>query len=486
MTVSFKTIVLILTLIMTISAVQLIRLSFFPQRVSYQLSIEQQRQDIQQLLNVINQKSAFTMLDPARKNAFTQQGQLLLAATTQTSNAAIFQIKLQHWLTTLNDPAANITLPPSMLQHSPLLVLPTRLQHNNQNWIASQVSGQLINEDYPLLTHINGLPMQRWVIAAQRYIPDSLKLSVTEQSQWLQHINRLQLDIGLASSTYVTLTLANREAHTIQYELDLVNPGQLTAINKMANMPPFIIRYPAEHNLKQTVMRQLAAADDSTADLYIDIRELKVSDTALSAWLYERFAVPHSPYNNTVGLIKYRRYPNSNAKQFAKYHFKPIEQLGFFEQVNLETLGFDSQRADSPDFSRWLTRPLPKSNLNDGVTNRQLYLLIDATCQQECEWLALMASAWPNVTLIGEQSRGSLSPRHRVMLQNSGLEAQFSAALAYSAAGKLISGIGITPAFHIDAVSLNQQNIANVISAKLSPAVKPRQVSSLSAVKRSP
>ncbi|MFT5789313.1 MAG: hypothetical protein ACI8SJ_001429 [Shewanella sp.] len=500
MTVSFKTIVVLFALMMGISAAQLIRLSFFPHTASYQLSPEQQRQDINQLLTEINQKSAFAALDPIRKHTFNQQALLLLSANLQSSNAVDFQIRLQRWISSVNDPAISVDLPSRMKQLSNIKQLPVQLQYDGQHWLAYTAENKPIDEEFPYLTHMDGLPMPRWEKAAQRYIPDSIKLSAKEQSHWLHRINQLRLDIGLVTSNSVVLTFANTEGNSTQRKIDLVSinqqrentqqvmPATITA--QPSSNPQRIVRYPANPRLASPILEQLALSD-SKQDLLLDIRHLSAPDIALTQWLQNHFAPQRSLYNNTIGLIKYKRYPQSTAKIFTTNNFEPLEKLNFFEQVHLETFGFNNHIQDSPSFSHWLVRS--ENNASENNTReinqpnpRKLVLLVDSSCQQECEWLALMASAWPNVQLVGEKTRGSLSPRHYAALKQSGIKVSFSAALAYSAQGKLVSGIGISPSISLNDLALNHENITQLIAAKSSSPAHISSANTLATAKRSP
>ncbi|MCL1049608.1 S41 family peptidase [Shewanella abyssi] len=492
---SFKIIVMLLALMMGISAAQLIRLSFFPHTASYQLSPEQQRQDIRQLLAAINQKSAFAAFDPSRKHAFNQQAQLLLNTNLAATNAAAFQMRLQRWVSSLNDPAITVSLPVRVQLLADVKQLPGQLQYDGRHWLVYTAKNRPFDEDFPYLTHIDGLPMQRWEKAAQLYIPDSIKLSAKEQSHWLRRINRLKLAIGLTISNNIVLTLSNPEGNSIQRKLALVSKNQqrdyihpLTASTQAvqsSSIEQHVIRYPVDNEFAPMILEQLASSNPEQ-DLLLDIRHLATADTALTQWLQSQFAPQYSAYNRAIGLIKYKRYPHATATSFVNQHFEPIERLHFFEQVNLEMLGFNNQIQDSPSFSHWLVRSSNNTSSNDKLNSRKLNLLVDSSCQQECEWLALMASAWPNVQLVGERTRGSPSPRHYITLIQSGIKLSFSAGLTYSAQGKLVSGIGIPPTIRLTNLALSQESIKQLIAAKSGVPTHTSSVNTLSTAKRSP
>lgn len=477
MVVSVRSIFFVFATMMCISAVQLIRISFFPHSPSYQLTSEQQKQDIQQVLSDINQKSAFAALDPGKKHKFNLAAQRLLLANLPHTNSSIFQIRLQAWLSTLNDPAISVTLPQSAPRSNVLTSFQGVLHHDGKHWLAFMPIREQLDEDYPYLTHIDGLPIARWVSAAQQYIPDSLKLSAIEQSRWISHINQLRQDIGLPLSDSAQFTFTNSVGDSIQRTMRLGKPGDskidisysTTPVHKQASLARDTLQYPAYSEPKEMFFKQLEASTNNPIQL--DIRQLTSIDNRLNQWINDNVAPSYTPYNSTIGLIKYKRFPKSTSATFSKQAFFPLEDLPFFEQTQLETVGFNRQFDSTQAFSHWLVRRTDEY-LNAASKKRQLHLLVDSSCQQECEWLALRAASWPNVSLLGEQTRGSLSPRHSLKLKHSGISIKYSAALTYSAQGRLISGIGISPHITLTGVALNQPKIQHLIATESKATIR--------------
>lgn len=466
MALSVKSILFIFATMMLISAVQLIRISFFPHRASYQLTSEQQKQDIQQLLRDINQKSAFAALDPRRKQRFNLVSQRLLLANLPNTNSSIFQIRLQAWLSVLNDPAVSVTLPDSAPRSKVLTSFQGVLHHDGKHWLAFMSKQEQFNQDYPYLTHIDGLPMSRWVSAAQQYIPDSLKLSAIEQSRWISRINQLRQQIGLPLSDSAQFTFTNSAGDSIQRTTKLAYSNENTQQSTiLVNKQPFserqTLRYPADNKFKSHFFKQLEA--NTSNPIKLDIRQLTSIDNRLNQWINDNVAPSYTPYNSTIGLIKYKRFPSSTSATFSKQAFFPLNELSFFEQTQLETVGFNSQFDGTQAFSHWLVRGTEEYS-NAASEKRQLHLLVDSSCQQECEWLALRAANWPNVKVVGEQTRGSLSPRYSVKLKHSGISIKYSAALTYSPQGRLISGVGLSPHIKLSGYALNYLNTTNMIA----------------------
>ncbi|MEZ9820127.1 hypothetical protein AB4238_05835 [Shewanella sp. 10N.286.45.A1] len=468
---SVRSIFFVFATMMCISAVQLIRISFFPHSASYQLTSEQQKQDIQQVLSDINQKSAFAALDPGKKHKFNLAAQRLLLANLPHTNSSVFQIRLQALLSTLNDPAISVTLPQSAPKSNVLTSFQGVLHHDGKHWLAFMSIREHLDEDYPYLTHIDGLPIARWVSAAQQYIPDSLKLSAIEQSRWISRINQLRQDIGLPLSDSAQFTFTNSAGDSIQRTMRLGSSSDsnndvsysATLVHKQASLARDTLQYPAYSAPKEMFFKRLEASTSNP--ILLDIRQLTSIDNRLNQWINDNVAPRYTPYNSTIGLIKYKRFPSSTSATFSKQAFFPLEDLPFFVQTQLETVGFNRQFDATQAFSHWLVRRTEEYS-NAASEKRQLHLLVDSSCQQECEWLTLRAASWPNVSLLGEQTRGSLSPRHSLKLKQSGINIKYSAALTYSAQGKLISGIGISPHIALTGLALNQPKTPHLIATE--------------------
>ncbi|MCL1092523.1 S41 family peptidase [Shewanella kaireitica] len=488
MALSVKSIFFIFATMMLISAVQLIRISFFPHSASYQLTSEQQKQDIRQLLSDINQKSAFAALDPHRKQHFNLVSQRLLLANLPSTNSAIFKIRLQAWLSELNDPAVSVTLPNSAPRSTVLTSFKGVLHHDGKHWLAFMSKEELFDEDYPYLTHIDGLPMNRWVTAAQQYIPDSLKLSSIEQSRWISRINQLRLHIGLSLSDSAQFTFASSEGDSIQRTVKLAHSNDNTQQSallgyKQPSSERQTLIYPANNKFKSHFFKQLES--NTSNPIQLDLRQLTSIDNRLSQWINANVAPSYLPYDSAIGLIKYKRYPSSNAASFSRQAFSSLDELPFFEQTQLETVGFNSQFDNTQDFSQWLVRRTAKYAY---VTSekKQLHLLVDSSCQQECEWLTLRAANWPNVKVIGERTRGSLSPRHSVKLMQSGININYSAALTYSAQGRLISGVGVYPHIKRSGYALNYSNTSDMVATESKVSIRLLSGNKRTSTKRQP
>ncbi|MCL1137628.1 S41 family peptidase [Shewanella pneumatophori] len=516
MTLSFKGTICAFAVLICMSAAQLLYLSISPSGIKTELTKQQYQQDIALFLNAINQYSAFAALKPASLESITRASQKLAKTAPQLSQTIELEHVLQSIISQLNDPGASVTRP---AVNESALLLPLTLRFDGQNWHALSVSGnepseinksEKINEldkanhsaiaqeldlDFPYITHIDGLPLQRWVIASQAYLADSVKLSSAAQVHWLQQISKLRQDIGLPHKTDSIITLSNGDNHiqrTVKLTRAITHPA---AITKQLHSPETrSLESQIAHKLIHlndniapstlNVLTELLAKPiaPNTQPLAIDIRAIKQPQPQLMAWLKMHFGQPKQ--QQTIGVLQYKRHSHSRAEQLPK-HFTALNKLNFFEQTNLINQGFDNQLKQSTALSDFQARLhiAPKKKTKPKISAQtkaatseqvQLSLLIDSDCEQECEWIALAAQKWPNVELVGSTTRGSLSPRYKVTLPHSGIELELSTGIVYGADGQLISGIGIAPAIQLHQFAFEDSNVGAIILAqKLNRSLAP-------------
>ncbi|WP_028766105.1 hypothetical protein [Shewanella fidelis] len=451
MTLSYKGIFNVFLLLICISAMLLSYLSFAPTNVSSQLNYHQYQQDIKQLLQEIDQHSSFAALAPKQQVKINQIAARFLEQSQGFTSQKQLQGQLQHLLSQLNDPAAKVQLP-----HKTVLdTLPVNLHFDGQYWLAFTLEGEFIDADFPFLSHIDGLPISRWLQASEGYLAGSLKQSTIAQAQWLTHLSQLRVEIGLQHSDQALLTLSDGESH-IQRSLALVASAKMPKAQQPNQ--ELILRLPANVNetniatLNQHLSRQRES--DSPNALIIDIRAIKKPQPQLMAWLNKHVNQTDSLRSTTLAVMQYKRFAHARADRIASQYI-PITDLAFFEQTTLKNRGFDNQLNPNKAFSHYLVRRYsPASITPSSITSEQvpLFLHVDSSCEQECEWIALASKHWPQVALIGETTSGNLGPLYKLTLPNSGIQIQFSAGLTYTPDGQLFSGVGLAPE-----IPLNQQ-----------------------------
>ncbi|GIU05835.1 MULTISPECIES: S41 family peptidase [unclassified Shewanella] len=509
MTLSYKSIFGAFTLFICMSAALLSYLSFFPNRVKTNLNHWQYQQDLHTFVEATRQHSAFAAIDPQRLINITASVNRLLQGSRGFHPSEQLQQQLQQLLGQLDDPSA------LALSHNytELERLPIEPIFDGQYWQAVTQQDRLMEPDYPYLSHIDGIPISRWVQASQHYLPAPLKQSRVAQASWLMRIGQLRADIGLKASNKSVLTLTDGET-SVQRPLTLVLHSKLQAreavkqdeLSVSQDKPKLsqsqIVRLASQVDantllmLNQQLSSQQVNDHNGSADLplIIDIRAVKQPQKQLTDWLNTHFSHAlveidadsdsrsngsdgsadsnqantndNPPKQETLAVLQYKRFATARADRIASQYI-PMEQLSFFEQIELNRRGFDNALNQNSPFSDYLIRKRPKlAQAPQTSSQLQAFLRIDASCEQECEWIALASKHWPRVALIGETSRGSLSPLHQFTLPNSGIQIQFSSGLVYNSDGQLISGVGISPAIQLEPQAFRNDNIGELISEK--------------------
>ncbi|GIU45601.1 hypothetical protein TUM4438_19460 [Shewanella sairae] len=475
MILSFRGAIATFAILILVSIAQLAYLSFYPHSYSSQLNREQYQQDIQYFIDAIKQHSAFAVLNPQNLQQLETASQQLAGSANKRHSAAQLEQQLQLIASRLNDPAASVYLPIST--QSSLQELPLTLRFDGQHWHGFTTNTLSISEELPYLTHIDGIPMGRWVKASQAYLADPLKLSPQAQASGLTQIVRLRQDIGLAAKDNVTVTFSNGEvSKQVTLPLTVSTAGDATdlASTLIKNTPPNQALVRLDDQIDETTIARLSlllAARtkqnkiSATMPLALDIRAIKQAQPALMNWLQTHFAAQQG---RTIGVLRYKRYPTSRADHIAK-DYMPLKQLSFFEQTQLTDKGFENHLNQNLALSDYLVRQHNSAQVviqPKASTKPKLTLLVDSSCEQECEWLALASQQWPEVELIGEKTRGSLSPRYQTTLPNSGIRLQFSQGVIYDPNGQLISGIGLAPAMQINQLAFENHRVTELIAAQ--------------------
>lgn len=484
MLLSFRGTISAFTILMFVSIVQLLYLAFYPSTFATQLNRQQYQQDIQFFVDVIKQRSAFAVLSPQDLQRIETESQKLTRSAGKQTSAAALEQQLQQLISKLNDPAASVSLISST---QTAVTLPLALRFDGEHWQAFSNKKKLLAEDLPYLTHIDGIPMNRWVKAAQVYLANPLKQSAQAQTDWLQHITKLRQDIGLAANKKVVLTLSNGEVseqHTLTLAHESSDTGGLqpftasTPSHSIANSEHHLLRF--EDELDSATIKQLShllaqkelySQQESRSPLTLDIRAIKSPQPQLMALLQSHFGQANQ--STSIGLLRYKRFATSRAEHIANQYFS-IAELSFFEQSRLLNHGFNNALNQNSALSDFLVRQHQSSPNSAEISQQKLTLLIDSSCELECEWIALASLNWPNVELIGETTRGSLSPRYYATLPNSGIQLQFSQGIVYSPSGQLISGIGLAPAMQLNHLAFEDEQVVALIAAqKLTRSLAP-------------
>ncbi|EGM70991.1 S41 family peptidase [Shewanella sp. HN-41] len=474
MSFSYRSIVTLFTAIIIASLIKLALFAMPDEAPSPELSAQDIRQDLYALLDQIEQHSAFYALNPPKNTEQLTHMATLIAEQYQdiTPNDR-FAAEVTKLLNTMKDPGSQVSNFEDKSGDLPLNLRPI-----NEQWLALDTKNSPINPDFPFITHIDGLPLNKWVTASQAYLPEPAKESQEMQLPWLKKLNLLREDLGLSLKPYVLITLTNDELQTQQVTLalfpkyqpnhevvttntetsELTASGLLTQFAQLKSEISPKAAYPLETintNTARLRIDDLYAFEQDKAQqqaliqgmeqplLIVDLREAHGFSPKLLSMLshYQDASLDSRPLRQIMGFAHYRRSPEFRNDYLLPLNFKPLEALDF-SLPKLKMLTRHLPEIDESKFSPWYVRTKP--DVLPYGSNR-LALLVSPRCRQECEWIAYRTKAWSRVNLIGEKTSGDFARQYHFTLPNSGLDIRFSSSLTYDAKGLLLSGNGTEP-----------------------------------------
>ncbi|NMH65392.1 S41 family peptidase [Shewanella salipaludis] len=475
----------------------LLRLSLFslPARLPAQ-RIEGQalRQDLYVLLERLTENSAFFALEPQRRQAALNQAAHRLAERYPISiTGDRLAAEITKLLSTLGDPGASVAPFPTGAARLPVTLRPYR-----DRWLALTLAQRPLDPDYPFISHIDGIPLSRWLQASQAYLPTQMQQHAGMQAFWLERLGLLRQDIGLRQRPEVTLTLSNDDQQQRQLILALSRQTLAPEPGLTESEVPGL----TEHGLAASELRQWVSepelqsptrpsqletdmgAEPELARQAMRISITNLDELAINPILQATLAAglqrplllldlrhAHGTHpellqlltgyddgpkaKRPLGFANYRRAPGLRNDYLGPLNFIPLEESS---RQPRQTAATDSLATTQPRpmlmpmpgqqaFSPFYVRPYPSVSSPSGAfpANNRLALLIGPDCRQECEWIAHSAKSWSRVTLIGERTVGDLGRKYYFTLPNSGLRIGVSASLAYTSEGQLLSGVGTLP-----------------------------------------
>lgn len=430
----FREIFYLFLLALLISSLQLLR--FVLQRPLAQgvLTHEQLVLDLKTLQQQVADYSAFIVLHPENLKRLQQRVGQVTVRYPQNIDLNRFNTEVRKLLSLINDPGASVSALPMASG-----ILPIKLQQMQQRWLALDNNNQPIDSKRPFLTHIDGVPIQRWETAAKRML--AAKLPITTQ---LQQLDVLRRELGLQVKPTVTLTLTSDDSNITHLQLpvsDKATSKRSPAISQWQwlgdNTELFrfgdLERLENDRQLQRDFQKALQAGT-----LILDLRQT----TGFSPILLQQLAQGRQyPATQPIGYGRYRRASQLRSDFLAPLGLVPLQYFQLFPAISV-TLAKQQQ----PELSQWFAKPPVVSPASVvPATSQQLVLLIGPGCRYECEWLAYYAKDWRKTLLIGDATLGDMGRKHEFRLPSSDISVSITASLAYDQYGNQLSGKGITP-----------------------------------------
>ncbi|MCL2912703.1 S41 family peptidase [Shewanella corallii] len=399
-----------------------VRLGWFllPDSLPERLSQTQINQELYLVKRWLENESAFYHVLPKAQKAGIDRQLRLTGTRTAGQSLSIYRDSLSLLLATLGDPGVNIAADsPSRFS--------LQLYPENGRWLATR-DGALLDPRYPFVTHIDGLPLTRFLKQASKHLPASLRQEPDVLIPLLAQLQSLRQQLGLDISRPPRLTLVDELADSSRtYWLLEQNDGLSFAkapanrLSHLADNAALLVVADLD-NLSHHMLAQAMKRDA----LILDISGASDGN-------------PETLKPLLAKLAGGRQLPGLTARYrpFGAHKHHQLEQLGLIQTGNSH-----EQNGLSPIFSG-------QFNFEEatGTTNAfsSVVVIVNTDCSRACARLAYLARHLPNVTLAGTRFAGDFSPRTQLRLPYSGITLSASTSLFYDNHGNRISGLAINP-----------------------------------------
>ena len=312
-----------------------------------------------------------------------------------------------------------------------------------------------VSPEHPYLVAIDGVPLERWLQAAGRYVAQGTEQLTRYRSlKALRRVDELRAELGIDPSESVRLTLASEEErrHAVR-ELRLgireVEPATLplAGSRKLAGNIGYL-RIP---DMDERLIPQLVAAMDQfreTCGLIIDVRYNTGGSQAILRTLYGYF-MPADAKPAVINIVAYRLSKNFRPDHLHYRHTFRAEHLDWSDTerkaIKQALDAFEPEWSlPAGEFSGWHFMVLGKSGNPGQYHYREpVVVLCNAQCMSATDNFLSAFADLPGVTLMGESSSGTSGAPRPFRLSESGMTVAVSSAVPFQANGRLFEGNGI-------------------------------------------
>ncbi|MBV7315859.1 S41 family peptidase [Shewanella sp. NIFS-20-20] len=496
----------IYVIFLTIIALCVLRLASFhwpPAPAPEYLSQYQVAKELADIDNALKTHSAFVAIN-TNQHWLTQWQRWqpsLLNLSQDGITVTEYQLRLSQILSQLNDPnlhlSANHQAPTNI--NSPTYH-DYQLSYFNGHYVAKQANGRLLHPKASIVTHIDGLPLRRWLALTRSILPHSQQQDQVKIAQLLSQAHKLRPLLGVNPHQPLRLTLTNSQGEQHHNHIT-TEPVQLGAEQPMQSL--LLSGY---RQLKRWGQPALQGAWFNQAHASEAITAIVPANQALESGLPLRLQAntvpmvwPQQPrfraditastqvldgehwlltlanfaeledhelqhqlrqalqyYPNVIIDIRHGFGRSQALLTLLNQQYGPQQpQLigtsqyrlsGHRDAESLNQLGFvkTSAAASSTMLSPPLARYLPASSRRS-LAQARVILIAGPECIQECEWLLVASRHWSRVHVIGQATQGRTALTKGFALPYSQLTLNLSTSVEFDADEQAISAIGIAP-----------------------------------------
>ena len=325
------------------------------------------------------------------------------------------------------------------------------------NWAGERAAAVKLNRtdfldaSHPYLVAIDGVPLERWLGAASRYVANGSPQYVRRQAlQRLRDIQFFRHELRLPLEPTLTLTLEDEAGKTTEQQVEILEdlPYTPDAFRSQSRIVEGDIGYLRLESMDDDAVKEIHSWMPRFADtrgLIVDVRGNGGGSRNALIKLFPHLMRAESA---VVNVAKYRLAPEFDEDHLEAREMYRATHPGWTDAerrvVRAFAASFEPEWSPpEEDFSAWHYLLISRGNAEPYTA--PVVVLLDAGGFSATDiFLGAMATS-PNVTLLGEASSGGSARSRRVELPNTNLEVSLASMASFRPDGRLYDGRGIEP-----------------------------------------
>lgn len=335
--------------------------------------------------------------------------------------------------------------------------LPSRLADTANGLVALKLhQNEPLDPESPYLDSIDGVPIERWMATAARFVPQGSPQLVRRRSlEWLGQVNVIRAELGLPAKEIVVVGLRSADGkRQVEDRLRLTSLGYSVAKVRLGKTRMLggnvgYLRIPSmDEKLVKSTVEHIEEFRD-TAGLIVDVRDNGGGTYHILRAIYGYF-VPNDAKPYVTNIAAYRL-----SRRFSKNHiaYRPTYRADWDGWSDEERIAIKKAanmfrpewQPPEEKFSEWHYMVLGRQpDASDYFFyDKPVVVLCNAGSFSATDGFLSGFSALPQVTLVGESSGGGSGATRRFTLPNTGLTVALSSMASFQANGKTFDGNGV-------------------------------------------
>ena len=367
---------------------------------------------------------------------------------TLSMNSFLFRIK--HLMAPIGDGHGRVRRTKNRSHKE--LYLPFRIGWPGAGFCAVALNGkEFLSQSYPFLHRLEGLTVQMWLDAAKKYENiGSSSQNLYRSMVGMSRIDVLRRDMNLPSSSSISVTLADLEGNTI--DLNLIASRKRYPLASVSFSPTQIIgnigylRIPKMKDYPTEKIQKNMLRFQNTSALIIDVRDNGGGKYQILGDLLGYF-LPQDSSPLVANIATYMKNPIFGRNHL---HYRPTyrESWSGWDKEDLVAIK-EAKRKFKPEwkppedlFSQWHYMIIKKKHFQY-YYNKPVIVLSSIACFSATDLFLSTFSLLPQVTLIGQASRGGSGASRSFFLPRSEIAVRLSSMASFRPSGKMFDGQGV-------------------------------------------